>query len=84
MPGLLPSGAAGLAGGAGQRVALGLAVQFGQVGSSQSLRHGVHCLVSSGAELTLVPRMPLRLGGADRAIAQDLGLWGFRFPRFGA
>jgi hypothetical protein len=29
MPGLLPLGAAGLTGGAGKRVALGLAVQFG-------------------------------------------------------
>jgi hypothetical protein len=35
-------GEAGLAGGAGQRVALGLAVQFSQVRSSQSLRRGVH------------------------------------------
>src|SRR5215469_11392386 len=31
-------------------------------------------VVSSGAELTLVPRMPLRPGGADRANTQDLGL----------
>jgi len=84
MPGLLPLGAASLTGGAGKRVALGLAVQFGQVGSSQSLRHGVHCLVSSGAELTLVPRMPLRPGGADRAITQDLGPWWPKFPWFGA
>jgi hypothetical protein len=42
MPALLPSGTAGLSGGAGQRVALGLVVQFGQVGSSQGLRRGVH------------------------------------------
>jgi len=38
MPGLLPSG---LSGGAGQRVSLGLAVQFGQVGPSQGLHSGV-------------------------------------------
>jgi hypothetical protein len=36
----------------------------------------VCCIIvvsSSGAELTVVPRMPLRPGGADRAIAQDPG-----------
>jgi len=38
MPGLLSSG---LSGGAGQRVSLGLAVQFGQVGPSQGLHSGV-------------------------------------------
>src|SRR5262249_60804261 len=41
-------------------------------------------VISSGAELTLIPRMPLRPGGADRAITQDLGRWRPRFPRFGA
>jgi hypothetical protein len=72
MPGLLPSG---LAGGAGQRVALGLALQFFQVGPSQGLHSGVlhHRGLLRGAELTVIPRMPLRPGGADRAIAQDLG-----------
>jgi hypothetical protein len=41
VPGPLPAGAAGLAGGAGQRIALGLAAQFGEVGLPQSLHRGV-------------------------------------------
>jgi hypothetical protein len=41
MPGLRPACAAGLAGGAGQRGALGLVVQFGEPGLPQSLHRGV-------------------------------------------
>jgi hypothetical protein len=84
-PGLLPSGAAGLAGGAGQRIALGLVVQFGEPGLPQSLRSsGVHHRGLLGCELTLVPRMPPGPGGADRVIAQDRGPQVFRFPWLGA
>jgi len=82
MPGLLPSGAAGLAGGAGQRVALGLAVQFGQVRSSQSLRRGVHHRGLLGCGTDLDSEDAAKAGGADRAITQDLGPWRFRFPGF--
>jgi len=72
MPGLLLSG---LAGGGGQRVTLSLALQFGQADPSQGQHRGVlHHRVSSSAEPSLIPRMPLRQDGADRAIAQDPGL----------
>jgi hypothetical protein len=73
IPGLAVGGA-GLAGGAGQRVMLGLVVQVGEPGLPESLRSGgLHLVVSSGAELSLVSRMPPGPGGADRAVAQYLG-----------
>jgi hypothetical protein len=57
MPGL-PGGAAGLPGGAGQRIAPGLAVQFGEVGLSQSLHRGVlhHRGLLGVRNLSLIPR----------------------------
>ena len=45
---------------------------------------GCIIVISSGAELSLLPRMPLRPGGPDRVIAQDLGPRVFSFPGSGA
>jgi hypothetical protein len=70
MPRLVPSRAAG---GAGQRIALGLAAQFVDPCLPQSMHGGVlHHRGLLGTELSLVPTMPLSPGSADQAIAQYL------------
>src|SRR5262249_51904821 len=45
---------------------------------------GYIIVVSSAAELSLIPRMPLRRGGANRVNAQDLGPRVLRFSGFRA
>jgi hypothetical protein len=75
-PGLLPSRAPSLAGGAGQRSALGLVVQFVEPGLAQSLHGGVlHHRGLLGCGMELGPEnagKPGRRGSGDHPIFRTL------------
>src|SRR5215472_7569181 len=82
MPGLVGSRAAGLAGGAGQGVMLGLVAQAGQMGVGQVIANTwVHRGLLGWALVGVVSRMLLRPGRADRVIAPCRGRAVLRFPR---
>jgi hypothetical protein len=63
MCGVLPPGAAGPAGGTGQRITPGLVVQFGEPGLTQGLDGGVwhhRGLLSAMTTLVMVAAIPAR------------------------